>query len=321
MSFLGDIKNSVVTYNLATNGQVNIFGGKGNADIEIHTGNADVITKSGNHVVNAEVNNELYIDTGRQGVDEVYGYARNAQIQTYEDDDIIALNCESLDLDVGCGNDNIVVSASNRLSINGNCGSKAIIAESLGSNQNNFITLGNGNHTIETVGNNFGISVGNGNLTLGTIGNSYRIIAGDGNHKIGFYGNDVKIDVGNGTTHDIRTLDNWIGAKEFTNTHNLVDFGFFNRNISLANTLESVSKIYTDETNGQEYIGISGVKDVEIKTGLGTLQGLLTINSGSLSVTVGGKLNTSMDLGENGTIQDFQVGLLRAQGGYLVKNE
>lgn len=318
MSFLSDIKNSVSVYSVATTGNTNIFGGVGNAYIETHTGNADIITRDGNHTMSVDVNNALYIDTGCRGEDNIYGSARYAQMQTYGDDDTVVLNCESMDLDIGDGNDNVIVSATDRLSILGGDGDKAIIAEAFGTN-NNYIAVGNGNkHVIEAMGNNFGIAVGNGDLTLGTVGNNQRIVAGDGNHTIGFYGNNVKIDVGNGTLHDIRTLDNWISAGSFTQVYNASDLGIFNHNIGLSNTLSRYIPIATNETTGDKFYMVNGVANAAITTGTGTLQGLMTVSGGDFSVKTANEIETTLRLNNDKELLSFKAGELRANGGYLL---
>ena len=318
MSFLSDIKNSIGTYNVATTGSAFINAGKGNNNIETHTGDAAIKTKDGNQTILVDVNNNLTVETGCNGSDKIYGSAGNAWIATHDDDDTIILNCNNFDLETGCGDDDILVSAQESISIKGGDGDKVVIAESFSKNNaNNFIALGNGNQTIHAMGNNFGIGVLDGNHKIGTVGNNHYIVTGNGNQTIGFYGDNINIDLGDGN-HDVRTIDNWIKAKEFTQISSTYDLGFFNHNIGLANTLTYRTSLFDDNKNLLGY-AFTGATNVNITTGKGVLSGLVTVGSGDIEInTPFGKINSTILTGEGQGLQTFKQGEFRGQNGYFM---
>ena len=320
MSFLSDIKNSIGTYNVATTGSAFINAGKGNNNIETHTGDAAIKTKDGNQTILVDVNNNLTVETGCNGSDKIYGSAGNAWIATHDDDDTIILNCNNFDLETGCGDDDILVSAQESISIKGGDGDKVVIAESFNKNNaNNFIALGNGNQTIHAMGNNFGIGVLDGNHTIGTVGNNHYIVTGNGNQTIGFYGNDIKIDLGDGK-YDIRTMDNWIKANQFTQISSTYDMGFFSHNIGLANTLtEYTFKQDADGNYGFEFAGATKV-DITVATSIReNLSGLLTLGDGKIKLnTPNSKIKANILTGEGAGLLGFKQGEIRGQNGYFM---
>ena len=322
MSLLSNLQNSVLTSSIGGTSQFALSTGCANNDIQTYSQNAMIKTCCGNQNIAVDVSNNLAIETGCCGSDNIIGYAKNAFIATNSDDDTVILDCDNLDLDIGCGNDNVIVSAKGAIAINGGCGDKAILAESLNQGQeNNYITLTDGNHTINTRGNNFGIATGNGNQTIGTYGNNYRVVTGNGNNKIGFYGNNHAYSLGSGN-HDIRTLDNWFTSNEFTNIYDSSTIGVFDHNIGLAQSF-TVGTAALDSNNNLCY-AIRGASDISIETGNGTLQGLVTVGNGNFSVKTGDsetKRNIDISLGQNGALQTFKSGSFRAQNGCILQDK
>ena len=322
MSFLSNLQNSVYTSSIGGTSQFILQTGCGNNDIQTYSQNAMIKTCCGNQNIAVDVSNNLSIETGCCGNDNIMGHAGNALITTNCGDDTVVLDCDNLDLDVGCGNDNVIVSAKGSININGSCGDKAILAESL--NQypgNNFITLSDGNHTINTIGNNFGIATGNGNQTIGTYGDNYRVVTGNGNNKIGFYGNNHAYSLGNGN-HDVRTLDNWFTSGEFTNVYDSASIGLFDHNIGLAQSF-TIGTAALDKDNNLCY-AIRGVQNTSLEMGQGTLQGLVTVGDGNFSLKMGNsatRRNIDVSLGGNGALQTFQAGTFRAQNGYILQDK
>lgn len=324
MSFLNDIKNSIGTYNVALTGNAFINAGKGDANIETHTGDAAIKTKDGNHTILVDVNNDLAIDTGCTGSDKIYGTAGNAWIATHDDDDTIVLNCQTLDLETASGDDDILVSASKQLSIKGGDGDKVVIAENTGkSGLNNFIALGNGNQTIHAMGDNFGIGVLNGNHTIGTVGDNHYIVTGDavdgGTQTIGFYGNNINLDLGDGK-YDIRTIDNWIKANEFTQISYTKDMGFFDHNIGLANAL--TYKTFGADDDGYYGYSFDGATNVNITVASpisSNLSGLITMGDGKIKLnTPNSEMNVKVLTGEGAGLLGYQAGEFRVQNGYFM---
>ena len=321
VSFLSNLQNSALTSNIGGTSQFILSTGCGNNDIQTSSMNAMITTGCGDQNIAVDVSNNLAVATGCCGKDNIMGRAGNAIISTNCDDDTIILDCDNLDLDVGCGNDNVIVSAQGTININGGCGDKAIIAESFNQcNGNNYITLADGNHTINTIGNNFGIATGNGNQTIGTLGNNYRVVTGNGNNKIGFYGSNHAYSLGNGN-HDVRTLDNWFTAGEFSSTYDSNSLGLFDHNIGLAHTFMIGTAAY--DSNNNLCYAIKGVSNASIETGKGTLQGLVTVADGNFYVKTGDsgiRRNIDVSLGSLGSLQTFQSGVFKAQNGYIVKD-
>ena len=322
MSFLTNLQNSVSTSSIGGTSQFALQTGCGNNDIMTHSMNAAIKTCCGDQNIAVNVSDNLLVDTGSCGKDSIIGRAGNAFINTYCGDDSVILDCDNLDLDLGCGNDNVIVSAQGNINIKGGCGDKAILAESFNQGSgNNYITLVDGNHTINTIGNNFGIATGNGNQTIGTYGNNYRVVTGNGNNKVGFYGNNHSYSLGNGN-HDIRTLDNWFASGEFTSVYDSSSLGLFDHNIGLAQSFTLGTAAY--DSNKNLCYAIRGVSNTNIETGNGTLQGLVTVGDGQFNLKVGDSAQTrNIDIatGANGTLQNFQTGSFRAQNGYILKDK
>ena len=323
MSFLSNLQNSINTSSVGGSAQIFLSTGKANNNIETHAKNAMMINGCGNNNIAVDVSQDLVIDTGCCGNDRIIGNAGNAFINTHDSDDMVVLDCTNLDLDVGNGDDNVIVSAEGTFNINGGYGNKTIIAESLNKTcGNNFITMLDGNHTIHAMGNNIGIATGNtvganGFQTIATVGNNHRIVAGNGNHNIGFYGDNIGISLGNGN-NDIRTVDNWITAGQLTNVYNAATMGIFDHNVGLASTLELNTAVMKDNVIlGYDF---SGATNISIDTGFGTTQGLLTIGSGNVNFRSASSQKLEIMTGESGSLQNFQAGIFRGQNGYIVPN-
>ena len=321
MNFLSNLQNSVSTTSIGGTSQFLLNTGCANNDIQTTSQNAILNTCCGNQNIVVNVSNNLAIETGCCGTDNIMGHAGNAFINTNCGDDTVVLDCDNLDLDIGCGNDNVIVSARGNININGACGDKAILAESLNMNNgNNYITLQDGNSTINTIGNNFGIATGNGNQTIGTYGNNYRVVTGNGNNKVGFYGDNHAYSLGNGN-HDVRTLDNWFAAGEFANVYDSASIGLFDHNIGLAQSF-TLGTAALDKNNNLCY-AIKGATNTSIETGNGTLQGLVTVGDGAFNLRMGDsgiRRNIDIATGQNGTLQNFQTGAFRAQNGYILQD-
>ena len=324
MSFLSNLQNSINTSSIGGSAQLFLSTGNANNNIETHAKNAMMINGCGNNNIAVDVSQDLVIDTGCCGQDRIIGNAGNAFINTHESDDMVVLDCDNLDLDIGNGNDNVLVSARGTFNINGGFGDKTIVAESLNQTYgNNFITLKDGNHTINAMGNNIGIATGNtvgvnGFQTIGTVGNNHRIVTGHGNHNIGFYGDNIGVSLGNGN-NDIRTTDNWItaNAQGFMNVYDSA-MGMFDHNVGLASTLEMNTAVFKNNVVlGYDF---SGVTNVNIDTGFGTTQGLLTIGNGAVNFKSASNQKLEILTGENGSLQNFQAGIFRGQNGYIVPN-
>ena len=315
MSFLSNLQNSVSTTSIGGTAQFILSTGCANNNIETHSQNATISTKCGDQNIAVDVSNNLVINTGCCGSDMIVGRAGNAFINTNCDDDTIILDCDNLDLDVGCGNDNVIASATGSMFITGGCGDKAVLAENTGGNGSNTISFVDGNHTINAIGNNFSIITGNGNQEIGTLGNNYSVYTGNGNNKIGFYGSNISYTLGNGN-HDVRTLDNWFSAGSFTNAF---DGGLFDHSIGLANSFSIATAAY-DKDNNLCY-KIDGSSNVSLKTGNGSLQGLVTIGDGSFKLNAGESSayrNIDISLGSSGSLQNFETGVFKAQNGYIL---
>ena len=318
MSFLTNLQNSVSTTSIGGTAQFVLSTGCAKNNIETHSQNAMITTGCGDQNIGVDVSCNLVIDTGCCGKDFIVGNAGNALINTNCDDDTIILDCDNLDLDVGCGADNVIVSARDSISITGCCGDKAILAENLGGKNANYISLLDGNHTINTIGNNFNIRTGNGNQEIGTIGDNYNVYTGNGNSKVGFYGSNHSYTLGNGN-HDIRTLDNWFASGEFTSVYDSATIGLFDHNIGLANSF-IMNTAALDKDNNLCY-AIRGTSDISIQTGKGSLQGLVTIGDGKFNLKTGDSATRNIDvsLGGTGSLQNFESGVFKAQNGYILK--
>ena len=318
MGFLADIKAAATTYNVATTGTANMAVGSGNALIESHSGNVNIMTEDGNHIIMAEATN-LNVDTGCNGSDQVFGVAGNAWISTHDDDDSIVLNCDNLDLDIGNGNNYVAASVVGGLNIRGGDGNNTIFAESKNGNEmSNYITLRNGNNYISASGDRFGITTGDGNSMIGTVGDGQYIHAGNGNHTIGFYGSNISINLGNGN-HDVRTMDNWIrtGNGEFSATAT----GFMGNTISLASSFDMRVSRFTEEGVLAGYM-MNGVSNVNLTTGNGNLQGLVTIGDGNFTIQKGNQaeFNANINTGTSGMggLPNFVAGQFSGMNKYYI---
>lgn len=167
----------------AVNSNIKINLGNGNNYINVASGNVDIQTGNGNQMIIADALNAATVKTGLFGEDTVIVKAQSANINTYDNDDIISFTGSTFNISAIGGNN---------------------LIEAWGGKDNlifqNSITVGDGNNNIKSTAGNLDVNTGNGNQSIIIdASKNVNVLTGDGDQMIGIQNSkNVDILTGNG---------------------------------------------------------------------------------------------------------------------------